>query len=69
MESETFLNVSQVAERLGVPVSWVYSACESGRIPSYRLGKYVRIDSKEFEAWLRAQRAIPIALHVIESDR
>lgn len=50
------LKVAEVAELLGVPVSWVYAKAESGELPSFKLGRYRRFDSAEIERWLQAQR-------------
>lgn len=45
----------QVAARLNVPKSWVYSAAERGEIPSRKVGKYRRFVAAEIEAWLNRQ--------------
>jgi excisionase family DNA binding protein len=41
-EAEKFLTANELAKRLGVPESWVRTEERAGRIPSVRLGKYVR---------------------------
>lgn len=56
-----FWTVRKLAEHLQVPNSWVYDRTrESGPdlIPHLKLGKYVRFDpaSRQFQAWLKAQR-------------
>jgi excisionase family DNA binding protein len=38
------LTAQEVAERLGVPASWVYSAARRGDLPSIKVGRYVRFD-------------------------
>jgi excisionase family DNA binding protein len=43
-----------VADRLGVPVSWVRESARSGAIPCVRLGRYVRFDLADVEAWVEA---------------
>jgi excisionase family DNA binding protein len=53
------LTVSEVAEFLRVPVSWVYEQTRSrcpNRIPGFRLGKYWRFSSEDVTAWLAAKR-------------
>ena len=52
--SERLLDAIEVAERLGVPVSWVRESARSGAIPCVRLGRYVRFDMADVEAWLEA---------------
>lgn len=37
----------ELAGILGLPVSWVYRAVELGRIPVYRLGRYLKFNPQE----------------------
>jgi excisionase family DNA binding protein len=39
--------------------SWWYAAAESGRIPSYKIGKYRKFKLSEIDAWIAAQRQGP----------
>ncbi len=41
-ESE-LLGPEELAERLKVPISWVYENSRQGRIPCVRIGRYVRL--------------------------
>jgi excisionase family DNA binding protein len=50
------LKPEEVADILSVPVSWVYSNAESGKLPSLRVGKYRRFRRDEIENWLEKQR-------------
>jgi excisionase family DNA binding protein len=50
--SDRLLDAKAVADRLGVPVSWVRESARSGAIPHVRLGRYVRFDLEDVEAWL-----------------
>jgi excisionase family DNA binding protein len=50
--SERLLDAAAVAERLGVPKSWVLESARSGAIPHVRLGRYVRFDLADVERWL-----------------
>jgi excisionase family DNA binding protein len=54
-----YVGVKELVERYGPPASWWYTAAETGRIPSYKLGKYRRFRVDEVEAWLEAQRQGP----------
>jgi excisionase family DNA binding protein len=47
------LDAAEVAERLGVPQSWVMESARSGAIPHIRLGRYVRFDLEDVEAWIK----------------
>lgn len=53
---EELIGPAEAAKLLSVPVSWVYSASEAGRIPSFRIGKYRRFRPSELRAWLDEQR-------------
>jgi excisionase family DNA binding protein len=46
------LDAVEVADRLSVPVSWVRESARSGAMPCVRLGRYVRFELAEVEAWL-----------------
>lgn len=55
-----------MTERLGVPASWVRQSARSGAIPCVRLGRYVRFDLVDVEAWLEQckQPGRPIMLRL-----
>jgi excisionase family DNA binding protein len=46
------LTVEQLAERLKVPVSWVYKHANNG-LPTLRCGRYLRFSWPEVCEWLR----------------
>ena len=50
--SDRLLRAGEVAERLGVPESWVRESARSGAIPHVRLGRYIRFDLADVERWL-----------------
>jgi len=41
------LEPETLAERLKVPVSWVYEQSRQGKIPTHRIGRYIRFDLSE----------------------
>ncbi len=41
-----------VADRLGVPVSWVRDQTRSGAMPCVELGRYRRYDLDDVDRWL-----------------
>ncbi len=57
-DAENLLAAGELAERLGVPESWVRTEERAGRIPSVRLGKYVRFRLRDIERAL-AERKRP----------
>lgn len=54
---EPFLDVRQLAEYLGVPVSTVYEWRTHGRGPTaYRFGKHLKFTVTDVHAWVQQQR-------------
>jgi excisionase family DNA binding protein len=41
------LTPEQLAERISVPVSWVYEQSRQEKIPTHRIGRYIRFDLAE----------------------
>jgi hypothetical protein len=52
-DTDEILTVSEIAERLRVPSSWVYS--HTDLLGAYRLGKYLRFSWKRVMARLEAR--------------
>ena len=44
---DRLLDAEELAERLKVPVSWVYEQSRQGNIPTHRLGRYIRFNLHE----------------------
>jgi excisionase family DNA binding protein len=53
-EPGPLLTIPEVAERLRVPESYAYEMARTGRLPSVRFGKYVRVDPEALDAWIRS---------------
>jgi excisionase family DNA binding protein len=51
--SEELLSPEELAQRLKVPVSWVYENSRLGNIPTHRVGKYLRFKLNDV---LKSQR-------------
>jgi len=45
--SAELLTPEDLANRLKVPLSWVYEQSRQGKIPTHRLGRYIRFDLHE----------------------
>jgi excisionase family DNA binding protein len=52
------ISAEQLAERLSVPKITVYTWARRGQLPYYKMGRTVRFDEEEIEAWIR-RRYIP----------
>jgi len=56
--NENFLSVNQLAEKLNVPKSWVYSRTREtgpGAMPRVNVGKYRRFEIEKVLDWLKKQ--------------
>jgi excisionase family DNA binding protein len=51
------LDAKGAAALLNVPATWVLAEARADRIPHVRLGRYVRFDAGELQAWPHARRA------------
>ena len=50
-----FVTLRQAADLVGIPLSWFYERSRRDALPGLRrVGKYVRLDAKEFLAALQA---------------
>jgi excisionase family DNA binding protein len=58
-EPERLLSIDQLAAATNLPKSWLYSRAESGTIPHFKLGRYLRFKLSEIEPWLAAQHRGP----------
>ena len=51
-DAENLLTAGELAARLNLPESWVRTEERGGRIPSFRLGRYVRFKLRDVERTL-----------------
>ncbi len=56
--NETFLPVDHVARRLGVPVAWLKSEVEAGRVPALRAGRRTMLNPADVERVLLDRAAV-----------
>ena len=52
---QSLIGIKEMAVKLKVPVSWLYSRTRTNKIPHYKLGKYVRFDESDVFEWLKKQ--------------
>jgi excisionase family DNA binding protein len=55
LEPGDILTPTELAERLKVPLSWVYKQSAKDAIPVMRCGTYLRFDWAAVSAWLRSR--------------
>jgi putative molybdopterin biosynthesis protein len=54
--AEELLTVEQVQELLKVGRTFAYTLVRSGELPSYRVGRLIRIRRRDVERWLESAR-------------
>jgi putative molybdopterin biosynthesis protein len=54
--AEELLTVEQVQELLKVGRTFAYSLIRSGELPSYRVGRLLRIRRRDVDQWLESKR-------------
>jgi excisionase family DNA binding protein len=55
-DEEELLTVEQVQELLKVGRTFAYALVRSGELPSYRVGRLIRIRRRDVERWLESAR-------------
>jgi excisionase family DNA binding protein len=57
-DAENLLTAGELAERLNLAESWVRTEERAGRIPSFRLGRYVRFRLRDIERSLAERKRL-----------
>ena len=52
------VSIAEMAKRLGVAKNTLYDWCAVRKIPHIKLGKFLRFDLFEIEAWLQDKRVM-----------
>jgi excisionase family DNA binding protein len=58
-ENQELITISELSQKLKVPVSWLYSRTRErgeGTIPIVRVGKYLRFNYEDVTAWLQEKQ-------------
>ena len=50
------LSVPQLCQKLGMGKSWVYRQLKDGEIPTYRLGRNLKVSREDLEEYLNSHR-------------
>ena len=53
---QNLISIKEMASKLDVPVSWLYSRTRTNEVPHYKIGKYVRFNELEIWEWLKKQK-------------
>jgi excisionase family DNA binding protein len=57
----SLMTAAEVAELLGVPITWVYEQSRRGAIPTVTLGRYRRYRREAIERWVEELEGYPAA--------
>lgn len=68
VELPTLLTIEQAAARIGMSTRYVRRLVSERRIPSYRLGRAVRIDPADLAVHITAGRIEPITYSTVWTD-
>ena len=53
--NQKFIGIKEMAKKLDVPVSGLYSRTRTKEIPFYRVGKYCKFNESEVMNWVKGQ--------------
>ena len=53
--NQNLIGINEMAKKLDVPVSWLYSRTRTNEIPHFKVGKYVKFDPEKVMMWLQEQ--------------
>jgi excisionase family DNA binding protein len=53
---QRLLKPAEASELLSVPISWVYEAARTRRLPHLKVGKHLRFLRADLDSWVEAQR-------------
>lgn len=53
---DKWLTLEQIAEYLQMSTSSIYKMAQTGKIPSYKVGRQWRFKKEEIDKWLRAKK-------------
>ena len=53
--NQNLIGINEMAKKLDVPVSWVYSRTRTNSIPHYKIGKYCKFDPDKVMLWVQKQ--------------
>ena len=57
-----WMSTQEAAARLGVTVRTLYRLIDEGQLPAYKLGRVIRLQAEEVDAFIEASRIQPGSL-------
>ena len=56
--NQNLIGIKEMALKLDVPVSWLYSRTRTNEIPHFKVGKYVKFDAEKVMRWISEQNEL-----------
>ena len=53
--NQNLIGINEMAKKLDVPASWLYSSTRINEIPHFKIGKYVKFDPEIVIEWIQQQ--------------
>ena len=53
--NQNLIGINEMAKKLDVPVTWLYSRTRTNEIPHFEIGKYVKFDPEKVMIWVQEQ--------------
>jgi excisionase family DNA binding protein len=66
--NQNLIGICEMAEKLDVPVSWIYSRTRTNEIPHLKIGKYVKFDPEKVMLWIQEQSETNLEGRCEQSD-
>lgn len=53
---DKLLTTQELAEKLSVPITWIYSRTSNGQLPTIKLGRYCMFREKDVEDFIEKMK-------------
>jgi excisionase family DNA binding protein len=67
VDAPVWLSTKDAAEILGVAVRTLYRFIDEGELPAYKLGRVIRLQRTDVEAFIESKRLVPGSLQGLYS--
>lgn len=67
-DAPRWLSTAEAADRLGITSRTLYRLIDAGKLPAYRIGRVIRLQESEVDAFIQASRIPPGSLEHLYPD-
>ncbi len=68
VDAPRWLSTAEAADRLGITARTLYRLIDTGNLPAYRIGRVIRLQEAEVDAFIQASRIAPGSLEHLYPD-